>query len=718
MSDKDIRFLADSLIRMNTMHWDITHLQPGDHLCYFYDTDKEHAAVFTPFFKHALGRNEQVIYLCDTHPGDVIERYITVAGYDMDILRRNGQLVLTNRIALGLADRESLTRWLAAQLAHINGRCWIACELDWTLNDINSPVQMGDYEHWLEATFHAITHTSLAQYNRLLSPPGLLLELLNAHPQVLVGQTLHIHPRADLTQLYPVTLQQWLDTLAERKRTQEALQESLYFLQVLIDAIPLPIFYKDMQGRYRGCNTAFETMMGVKRGEIVGKCVYDLSPQELADIYFARDAELYTQLGVQVYESQVYYADGTFHDVIFNKATFTTLDGSPAGMVGVVIDISERRRVEEALRQSEMRYRLVSELTSDFAYAMHITAQGHWDFDWVTDAFKQVTGYAPDEITEIKHWHTIVHPDDLEAYVAMVETLLRGEVLETDLRITAKNGELRWLRARGRPVWDKDQTQVTHIYGTVRDITERKQMEQYLLRTERLAAMGRLAAALAHEINNPLQALQNNLELALDFPITEEERRQHLETVRGEIERLMSLSRRVLDLARPPQLEMTHAGPIALLDIIRHALTLYHKEMQQQQIAVQLDFPDDLPQVRGARDWLTQICLNLILNAIEAMPNGGTLTITASASRKQKWVELAFCDTGSGILPEALEMIFEPFYTTKPQGTGMGLPICHNLTQQLGGTMRVRNEPDCGACFYVTLPAIRPAKKRAPHANV
>jgi PAS domain S-box-containing protein len=233
----------------------------------------------------------------------------------------------------------------------------------------------------------------------------------------------------------------------------------------------------------------------------------------------------------------------------------------------------------------------------------------------------------------------------------------------------------------------------------VRDITERKRMEQYVLRTERLAAMGRLAAALAHEINNPLHGIASSLELVLDFPLTEHRRRQYLHAVQREIQRLRALSNRILDFARPPKIEQrfTHVP-----HIVRHALTLADKQLRESRIRVDTQLPNDLPFVLASPDQLTQVFLNLIINAIEEMPDGGELRITAR--QVQDCLELTFSDSGPGISPELMPLIFEPFYTTKADGTGLGLAISHSIVQQYGGTISARKASGGGAIFTVTVP--------------
>lgn len=148
-----------------------------------------------------------------------------------------------------------------------------------------------------------------------------------------------------------------------RRQAEEHLDQQFRFLQQLTDTIPNPIFYKDAKGVYTGCNTAFEKYIELPKDQIAGKSVYDISPKELADKYFAKDKELFDHPGTQIYESRVKYADGSIHDVIFNKATFSDLQGNVQGLVGVIVDITERKQAEEALQQANKKLNLLSSIT-------------------------------------------------------------------------------------------------------------------------------------------------------------------------------------------------------------------------------------------------------------------------------------------------------------------------------------------------------------------
>lgn len=238
------------------------------------------------------------------------------------------------------------------------------------------------------------------------------------------------------------------------------------------------------------------------------------------------------------------------------------------------------------------------------------------------------------------------------------------------------------------------------VLGIGRDITERKRAERRAIRTERLAALGQLAAALAHEINNPLQVIQSHLDLVLDFPLEPGEKDHYLQIIRREIERLTDVTRRVLNYARPqaiqPQL-------VLVTDLIEQVLVLANKRLEQSDIQVLADLQDVSP-VLAAPDQLAQVFLNLVINAIEAMAEGGRLQIKVFERDGQ--VMACFINEGAPIPETELPHIFEPFYTTKPDGSGLGLWVSHSLVQQHAGLLMVKNlrrEP--GVAFTVKLPA-------------
>lgn len=269
-------------------------------------------------------------------------------------------------------------------------------------------------------------------------------------------------------------LAQLQQEMAERELVEQALQEQLRFSQQLIDTIPNPIFYKDKKGLFLGCNAAFEAYIGLTKEEIIGKSVYDIAPRDLADKYHEMDSLLFSEPGVQVYESSVLYADDTIHNVIFNKATFLNTDGNVAGLVGVIIDITERKQAEEALRESEERYRRLVDLSPD---KISVLSEGKIVF--INNAGAELLGVESPEELIGKPMMDIIHPD----YKKIVKERIRQ--IEEEGK-TAPLLEEKLIRLDGTVI-DVEVTAVPFTFqgkpavqAIARDITQRKRVEEAL----------------------------------------------------------------------------------------------------------------------------------------------------------------------------------------------------------------------------------------------
>ena len=379
-------------------------------------------------------------------------------------------------------------------------------------------------------------------------------------------------------------------------------------------------------------------------------------------------------------------------------------EGRITGAIEYVRNITERKQAEAARRESEERLKAAMDNIPQAVFwkdrnLVYLGCNRQFAEDGGLSSPDEIIGKTALDMPWANH-AAFYHSDDRLVMESDQPKLNIEEPL------TKADGTQRWLRTNKIPMHDAEGN-VVGVVTTYEDITERKQMEQYVLHTERLAATGRLAAALAHEINNPLHAIGNGLELVLDFPLDASEQRKYLQAALREIERLQALAGRVLDFARPPHLERR---PTDVAAVVHHALTLSSKQLQHSRIDVNLNLPDDLPQVSASRDHLTQVFLNLIINAIEAMPRGGALRITACPSDDH--IELSFADTGAGIPSESLGMIFEPFYTTKEDGTGLGLAVSHSIIQQHGGSITANNTPD-GAVVTLSLPVADASSEEA-----
>ncbi len=238
------------------------------------------------------------------------------------------------------------------------------------------------------------------------------------------------------------------------------------------------------------------------------------------------------------------------------------------------------------------------------------------------------------------------------------------------------------------------------LYGELAQSKQELERSQaQLIQAEKLAATGRLAASIAHEINNPLQSIQNCLHLVLNRPLTDEKRLRYLGMAQEEVERLITIVARTLDFYRPSK---GRPSPTQVNDVVEAVLALAGKRLEHGHVRVQCKLAADLPQLTVVRDQLTQVFLNLIINAAEAMPEGGDLTI--SSTREDNWVCVSFSDAGPGIPPDEVSKIFEPFYTTKATGTGLGLAVSYGIVERQGGRITVDSQLGQGATLTVRLP--------------
>jgi len=238
------------------------------------------------------------------------------------------------------------------------------------------------------------------------------------------------------------------------------------------------------------------------------------------------------------------------------------------------------------------------------------------------------------------------------------------------------------------------------LYAELRDYVQQvEESQKALLQAEKMAAAGRLTASIAHEINNPLQAVRNCLHLAGREDLPDEKQKEYLMLAQNELDRLSITVQRMLDFYRPGTVSPKN---VDLSDILNHVLGLMDTQLQKNNIIVNSALSKSLPPVMAVGAQLQQVFLNLILNAHDAMPSGGRLDI--SARKKKDTIEIIFQDTGSGIADKDQESIFEPFISNKEGGTGLGLTVSYNIITALGGELEYISNDQDGACFHVNLP--------------
>jgi PAS domain S-box-containing protein len=240
--------------------------------------------------------------------------------------------------------------------------------------------------------------------------------------------------------------------------------------------------------------------------------------------------------------------------------------------------------------------------------------------------------------------------------------------------------------------------------ATLTDLSNLRSMEERIRQLDRLAALGRFASSVAHEIRNPLTGIATGVQYLSRGFSEGDDRHEDVQFILREVARLNSIVQDLLSATRPRMLTL---GPVSVADVVRRALQTAAPVIQEGKVQIRLEGADDWPKVLADTDQLLQVILNVVQNAVQATPEGGEVAIQArpAASPQGSRVEIEISDTGVGVEPEHLPHLFEPFYTTRPKGTGLGLFVAHGIVQRHGGSIEVASTPGEGTVFRILLPA-------------
>ncbi len=390
-------------------------------------------------------------------------------------------------------------------------------------------------------------------------------------------------------------------------------------------------------------------------------------------------------------------------------------DGGIVGLSEFRLDITERKRAEEARRASEERYRRIVQAVTDYIYTVHVANGAPVDTRHGPGCVA-VTGYAAEEFAaDPSLWLSMVVEEDRELVLDAGRRVLAGESPPSiEHRIVRKDGAVRWVRSTTSTHWDAD-GRVLSYDGLVQDITEQKRLQDQLLRAQKMEAVGRLAGGIAHDFNNLLTAIIGYANLLRPRLGEDGASAGYLTHIERAGERAAELTRQLLAFARR---QVAEPKLLSLNPAVCEAERVLVPLMRED-IHVRLALCEDLWTVEADPGQLQQVIVNMALNARDAMPGGGELTISTSNRvlsdegaqlygdvAPGAYVELAVSDTGVGMNAEVQSHLFEPFFTTKPpgQGTGLGLATCHGIVQQSGGHIRVYSEAGRGTTFRVLLP--------------
>jgi len=276
--------------------------------------------------------------------------------------------------------------------------------------------------------------------------------------------------------------------------------------------------------------------------------------------------------------------------------------------------------------------------------------------------------------------------------------------IETELSIELAHAEPLSLEVIAAPLSTEEPPSFSGLVVLFRDLTEIKKLKEEVARNQRLASIGRLAAGVAHEIRNPLSSIKGFAtyfrERYKDVP----QDQQTAEIMVQEVDRLNRVISQLLEFARPPQIQKRKSN---LVELVKESLRMVEQDAQRKSVRISFDLPDQEVLAEVDPDRIKQVLLNLYLNALEAMDEGGTLSVSVSANTGSGTAKIEISDTGRGIAEEDLPHIFDPYFTTKPSGTGLGLAIAHKIIESHGGEILVESKAGAGTTFVIKLPGLQ-----------
>ena len=484
---------------------------------------------------------------------------------------------------------------------------------------------------------------------------------------------------------------------------RDALGEAEEKFRAVAEIASSAIFIHDGR-RLRYLNRASEELLGYTRDELLKGDTFQLVHSDYREQLRERSAARFRGERLSDrYEFKIVTKSGEerWLDIGSRLISF---EGKPC-IVGNAFDVTDRKRTEEALRNREEHYRL----------AIEVAKVGTWEWDIAqnkvifSDRIYEYTGIektAP--YVTYERWMEPIHPDDRPRVAAAIQSAVeRDAKYEAEFRVVQQGtNDVRWVVSTGRVLRDNTGKPL-RMLGAAVDVTERRRSEEALRNSEKLAAAGRLAASIAHEINNPLEAVTNLIFLARTAVAPNTEAKDFLARAEEEVKRAAHLTKQTLGFYR----DTTFPMRFNVAQLIDDVLSLYAGRIEAKRVYVKKHYVEPA-EMEGMVGEIRQAISNLVANALDAIPNsGGTLHIRVRPTRHSQngsAVRITVADTGTGIPSELQRRIFEPFFTTKQEtGTGLGLWLTKNIVEKHRGTIRVSssNTGRSGTVFLLTLPS-------------
>jgi len=463
----------------------------------------------------------------------------------------------------------------------------------------------------------------------------------------------------------------------------------------LFETVHDGVYFSTPEGKLQDCNMALVRMLGFDdKPQLLAKPIDELYADGNERSKVLR--ELDQKIAVRDREIRLRRRDGRVVICLDSSRAIFDNQGKVIRYQGTLVDITERREIEARLHQQEEFGRRLVECFPDAILVLDNTLR----YTYASPRVREVLGCTPEEIIG----KTVTADPNTHEPFRLFNDVLAGKegIGQTDYALRQRDGAWRTLRTIASPLFDS-QGDLVGVVASVSDITQAKQMEQQLIQSERLAAMGQMIDSFAHELNNPLTAIMGAIDL-LDTQAGAEETRKHLRLLKEQSRRAAEVVQNLLFFSRPP---VPGRNRLNLNDLIQRTLLLHEHSLRLNNIAVDFMPEPNLPPFEGDGSQIMQVFLNLIINAEQAireLRQRGTLRIRIF--KQEGELQVSFQDDGPGLPPELTGKVFDPFYTTKRTGgvNALGLSIAMGILKTFGGRLEGLAAPGGGAVFIVHLP--------------
>ncbi len=506
-----------------------------------------------------------------------------------------------------------------------------------------------------------------------------------------------------------------------RRRAEEAAVRASRQFDTLVQAIPDAVFFKDIEGRHLAINRAGEMLMGRSREEILGKTDRELLPPDLAESCLKSDVEALKGDHLRQVEEKIAHPDGSLTYFETFKAPIHDGKGAVIGLAGVSRDVTKRKRAEEMLRASERRYRTLVDLSPDGI--AKIGSEGK--ILMLNQQCARMLGYeSQEELLGRSIYEFIVPEDHPRVNADLAHILETGSLPIIRYHLVRRDGT-RFPAECSAAIGAGRDGHPGSVMTIVRDVTEKSTLEKQLFQAMKMEAIGRLAGGLAHDINNYLGAITGFSDLVKITHGNDPVLARRMDSIAETAVRASSLIRQLLAFSR----KQPSTPEVLDLNKVITGMESMMNRLIGEDVKLVTRLAENPRKVKADPSQIEQIIANLLVNARDAMPDGGELAIETSSAdiragepgvpdymEPGSYLMLAVSDTGTGIPEEIREKIFDPFFTTKEtgKGSGLGLATVYGIVKQHGGYIQVRDHPPRGSMFTILLPECGPSAGAMP----